>query len=144
MGTNAGVPSPHLSTADMLHGRALTVSLTVKDLPKSLAWYRDILGCGIDRKIERDGKLRGVVLRAGDIQISINQDDGAKGWDRIKGEGFSLRITTDQNVDAIAKRIKEQGGVLDAEPADMPWGARIFRLRDLDGYKITISSVIKA
>jgi uncharacterized glyoxalase superfamily protein PhnB len=144
MTTNAGTPSPHPSTPDLLQGRSLTVSLTVKDLPKSLVWYRDILGCSIDRNIERDGKLRAVVLGAGEIQISINQDDGAKGWDRIKGEGFSLRITTDQNVDAIAKRIKEQGGVLDAEPADMPWGARIFRLRDLDGYKITISSVIKA
>jgi uncharacterized glyoxalase superfamily protein PhnB len=81
-----------------------------------------------------------VALKAGDVQISINQDDGAKGWDRVKGEGFSLRITTDQSVDEIAKRIKELGGTLDSEPADMPWGVRMFRLRDPDGFKLAISS----
>ena len=36
---------------------------------------------------------------------------------------------------------REHGGVLDTEPADMPWGARVFRLRDPDGFKLTISSV---
>ena len=98
-------------------------------------------GFAIERKMEREGKLRGVVLKAGDVHLSINQDDGAKGWDRVKGEGFSLRMTTDQNIDEIAGMIKKRGGVLDSEPADMPWGARIFRLRDLDGFNITISSV---
>jgi uncharacterized glyoxalase superfamily protein PhnB len=124
----------------LLRGRALSVSLTVKDLPKSLAWYRDVMGFAIDRKMEREGKLRAVALKAGDVQVSINQDDGAKGWDRVKGEGFSLRITTDQSVDEIAKRIKELGGTLDSEPADMPWGVRMFRLRDPDGFKFAISS----
>jgi uncharacterized glyoxalase superfamily protein PhnB len=30
--------------------------------------------------------------------------------------------------------------VLETEPADMPWGARVFRLVDPDGYKLSISS----
>jgi uncharacterized glyoxalase superfamily protein PhnB len=118
----------------------LSVSLTVKDLDKSLAWYTDVLGFTIDRRIERDGKLRGVALKAGDVRLSINQDDGAKGWDRIKGEGFSLRISTNQNVDEYANQIKAHGGILDSEPADMPWGVRLFRLKDLDGFKFSISS----
>jgi uncharacterized glyoxalase superfamily protein PhnB len=127
--------------SEILRGRTLSVSLTVKDLQKSMAWYCDVVGFVVDRKFEREGKLRGVALKAGDVRISINQDDGAKGWDRIKGEGFSLRISTDQSVDEIADRIKKLGGTLDSEPADMPWGARIFRLRDPDGFKLTISSV---
>jgi uncharacterized glyoxalase superfamily protein PhnB len=127
-------------STNSLHASMFAVSLTVKDIDKSLAWYQDVLGFAVDRKIERDGKLRSVALKAGEARISINQDDGAKGWDRIKGEGFSLRITTEQNVDEIAARIKEQGGVLDSEPADMPWGVRMFRLRDPDGYKISISA----
>jgi len=142
MSTNSSVPDNAAKHAEpvLLRGRALSVSLTVKDLPKSLAWYRDVMGFTIDRKIEREGKLRAVALKAGDVQISINQDDGAKGWDRVKGEGFSLRMTTDQSVDEIAKRIKELGGTLDSEPADMPWGVRMFRLRDPDGFKLAISS----
>jgi uncharacterized glyoxalase superfamily protein PhnB len=126
--------------AESLHGRALSASLTVKDLEKSLAWYRDVVGFTVDRRHERDGKLRAVSLKAGDVRIVIGQDDGKKGWDRVKGEGFSLQVTTGQNVDEIARRIKARGGVIDSEPADMPWGARIFRLRDPDGFRLTIAS----
>ena len=119
--------------------RSLTVSLTVKDLQKSLAWYTEVLGFSIDRKIERDGKLRGVTLKAGEVSISINQDDGAKGWDRIKGLGFSLRFSTDQSVDDMAQRIKSHSGKLDLEPTDMPWGVRLIRVFDPDGFKLSIS-----
>ena len=125
---------------ELLRGRPLGISLTVKDLQKSLNYYLDTLGFVIERKIEREGILRSVALKAGDVSISINQDDGAKGWERVKGEGFSLRITTDQNIDEIADSIKKHGGTLDSEPADMPWGSRAFRFRDPDGYKFMISS----
>ena len=119
---------------------ALAASLTVKDLQQSLAWYRDVVGFTVDREMQHEGKLRGVALRAGDVRILLNQDDGAKGLDREKGAGFSLMITTAQDVDAIANRIRENGGTLDSEPADMPWGARVFRMRDPDGFRLAISS----
>jgi uncharacterized glyoxalase superfamily protein PhnB len=92
----------------------------VRDLQKSLAWYQDVVGFNVDRKYKRDGKLRAVALKAGDVLLLIGQNDGARGSDRVKGEGFSLQITTDQNIDAIAHRIKDLGGTLEAEPADMP------------------------
>jgi uncharacterized glyoxalase superfamily protein PhnB len=143
MSTNSPVPDGATQGAEPepFRGRALSASLTVKDLQKSLAWYHDVVGFTIDRKYEREGKLVAVALNAGEVRLLIGQDDGAKGWDRVKGEGFSLQITTDQNVDEIASRIKGLGGVLDSEPADMPWGVRVFRLRDPDGFKLTISSV---
>ena len=120
--------------------RTLSASLTVKDLGASLAWYRDVVGFAVDKQHERDGKLMAVSLEAGDVRILIGQDNGAKGWDRIKGDGFSLMITTAEDIDALAQRIKERGGTLASEPADMPWGARMFRLVDPDGFKFTISS----
>jgi len=119
----------------------LAASLTVKELQKSLAWYCDVVGFTIDQRHEREGKLLAVSLNAGAVRILLNQDDGAKGWDRAKGEGFSLMITTDQNIDELAGRIRELGGTLETEPADMPWGARVFRLRDPDGFRLAISSV---
>jgi len=128
------------SPATTLDASALAVSLTVKDLQKSLVWYRDVVGFAVVRNIERDGKLRGVSLQAGEARIAINQDDGAKGWTRVKGEGFSFNVTTRQSIDAVAKGIKDRGGALETEPADMPWGVRMFRLRDPDGYKFGISS----
>jgi uncharacterized glyoxalase superfamily protein PhnB len=135
MSTDASVVEPQ-----SFRGRTLSASLTVKDLQKSLDWYRDVLGFNIDQRHEREGTLMAVSLRAGDVRILINQDNGAKGWDRVKGEGFSLMITTDQNVDEIAQRIKERGGTLETEPADMPWGARAFRVKDPDGFKLAITS----
>jgi uncharacterized glyoxalase superfamily protein PhnB len=125
---------------ESFRARALALSLTVKDLKASVAWYRDVVGFTVDREYERDGKLRSVALQAGDVRVLLNQDDGAKGWDRKKGEGFSFQFTTIQDIDAIAKRIKDHGGTLETEPADMPWGVRAFRLRDPDGFKFSISS----
>lgn len=118
----------------------MEISLTVKDVEASLAWYRDILGFVVDRPYERDGKLMAVAMKAGTVRILLGQDDGARGIDRIKGEGFSLMLTTSQIVDEVAQRIKDRGGSLMTEPANMPWGSRIFRVQDPDGFKLVISS----
>jgi uncharacterized glyoxalase superfamily protein PhnB len=122
-----------------LHATTLGASLTVNDIQKSLAWYRYVLGFTPTREFERAGKLFAVSLRAGVASLLITQDDGAKGWDRAKGEGLSLQLTTTQNIDEMARRIRSRGGTLDSEPADV-WGARVFRLRDPDGFKLVISS----
>lgn len=118
----------------------LSVSLSVNDLQKSLAWYRDVVGFTEGERYERDGSLKAVVLEAGDIQILIGQDDGAKGVNRTKGQGMSFQFTTNQSIDDIANRIKANGGTLESEPIDTPWGARTFRLSDPDGFRFVISS----
>jgi uncharacterized glyoxalase superfamily protein PhnB len=137
--SNAAVKSNHPEPGGF-RAISLEASLTVKDLEKSLAWYRDVAGFAVDRKHEREGKLMAVSLRAGEVRLLIGQDDGAKGLDRVKGEGFSLQITTDQNLDELAKQIRERGGTLESEPVDTPWGVRMFRLRDPDGFRFTVSS----
>ncbi len=124
---------------DGLQARELAASLTVKDVRASIAWYRDVLGFTVEQEHERDGVLRAASMRAGSVRLLLGQDDGAKGWDRVKGEGFSLRFSTDQNVDALAARVRAHGGVFDTEPFDMR-GMRAFRLRDPDGFRLTISS----
>jgi uncharacterized glyoxalase superfamily protein PhnB len=125
---------------ESFRARALNVSLTVKDLAASTGWYRDVVGFTVERTYEREGRTVGTALVAGDVRMLLNQDNGARGLDRVKGEGFSMQIVTTQSIDAIAARIREKGGTLESEPADMPWGARIFRLTDPDGYRIAISS----
>jgi uncharacterized glyoxalase superfamily protein PhnB len=137
-------PADFVDRAEPLsfRARALMASLTATDLLKSLAWYRDVAGFVVDREYEREGKLVAVALKAGAVRIVLGQDDGAKGWDRAKGEGISLQLTTAQDVDDVARRIKERGGTLDSEPVDTPWGARAFRLRDPDGFRLAISSEV--
>ncbi len=125
---------------DSFHARSLAVSLTVTDLQRSLSWYRDVLGFTVERQYEREGRLQAVSLSAGDVRIMLGQDDGAKGWDRVRGEGCSFLLTTDMNIDEVADRIKSHGGTLDTEPTDTPWGTRAFRLHDPDGFRLAISS----
>ncbi len=144
MRTNSPNPDGPVVRAEpqSLRARTLTASLTVNDLHKSLTWYRDVVGFTVDRQHEREGRLVMVTLKAGTVRLLINQDDGARGLDRVKGTGFSLQLSTEQNIDELAARIRNRGGVIDSEPAEMPWGARMFRLSDPDGFKLTISSIV--
>jgi uncharacterized glyoxalase superfamily protein PhnB len=92
-----------------------------------------VVGFTVEQRHEREGALRAVSLSAGAVRVLIGQDDGAKGLDRLKGQGFSLQCTTSQDVDASAQRSKGPGGTLEPEPADTPWGERCFACRTLTG-----------
>jgi uncharacterized glyoxalase superfamily protein PhnB len=120
--------------------QSLEAALTVQDLESSVEWYTSLLGFAVDRRHEREGRLIAVSLRAGEVRLLLAQDDGAKGSERKKGEGLSLQITTPQDIDAIAARIEGGGWSLDTKPVTAPHGARICRLRDPDGFRLTISS----
>src|SRR5262245_17646088 len=125
---------------DQMQAQSLDAALTVKYLETNVHWYKHVLAFTVDRKHERAGHLIAVSLRAGAVRLLLVQDDGAKGLDRAKGEGFSLQITTTQDIDALATRIEDRGWRLDTEPATAPHGPRFFRLRDPDGFRLTISS----
>jgi uncharacterized glyoxalase superfamily protein PhnB len=130
------------ASSEPLDAHDLAASLTVRDLERSFAWYRDALGFTLDRKHERGGKLIAISLKAGTARVLLTQDDGAKG-ERTKGEGFSLQLSTTQNADGLAARARSAGALLDTEPTDMPWGPRVFRLRDPDGFRWVVSSMPK-
>ena len=124
----------------VLQADSLEASLTVGQLERSAAWYCDALGFALDRRHERAGPLIAISLRAGAVRILLTQDDGAKGTERIKGEGMSLQITTSQQAEDIASRLEAYGSSLDTEPTRMPWGVTVLRVRDPDGFRLTISS----
>jgi catechol 2,3-dioxygenase-like lactoylglutathione lyase family enzyme len=117
----------------------LGASLTVGDLPASVRWYTDVLGFAVEREFERDGVRFAVRLRAGSVALLLTRDNGSRGATRAKGEGFSLRLTTAQDIDEMATRIEERGTKLESEPADA-WGVRAFRVRDPDGFLFVIST----
>jgi uncharacterized glyoxalase superfamily protein PhnB len=133
------------NTAAVLNATTLGCSITCKDVEASIRWYHEVLGFGVAQTFERDGKVAGAVIVAGDIRIVLNQDDGKLGWDRIKGQGIYIQINVAGlgDVDATAARIKAAGGTLLNEPADRPWGVRMFQVKDLDGFKLGISTPLK-
>jgi len=73
------------------------------------------------------------------VRLLLTRDDGSKGLDRTKGEGFSLQFTTAQDIDGLAARIVAAGTTLATPPAD-GFGARVFRVRDPDGFLLVFSS----
>lgn len=122
-----------------MSAESLQISITAADARRSATWYRDALGFVIDREMTRDDRVIAVGISAGNAKMLLTQDNGAKGTDRPKGEGFSMQITTRDNIDALAARAKQAGAVLDTEPSDA-WGKRVFRLRDPDGLRLVIAS----
>jgi len=126
----------------VINATNLGCSITCKDLEASIRFYRDAVGFAVDRTFENEGKVVAASIAAGDCRIVLNQDDGKLGWDRIKGQGFYLQVNVAgaADVDAAAARIKAAGGTLLGEPADRPWGVRMFQFRDLDGFKLGVST----
>jgi uncharacterized glyoxalase superfamily protein PhnB len=123
---------------------AIVPTLTVDDLQKSIAFY-ETLGFAIDERWEDKGTLLGVMLRAGSIQIGLNQDDWNKGRDRKKGIGVRLSIsTTRANVDEIASRARKAGVTLKSDPHDTEWKSRAFEVSDPSGFLLTIFSEASA
>jgi uncharacterized glyoxalase superfamily protein PhnB len=46
-------------------------------------------------------------------------------------------VSTAQDIEALAARVKGTGWGLDREPSETPWGDWAFALTDPDGFKIT-------
>ena len=126
---------------ETLRVRNLGAGITVSDVHKSLEWYTKVLGFVAGDKWEQDGKLMGVEVRAGSASLWINQDDWAKGRDRVKGVGVRFYCTTAQDVTKLAEGIKARGGKLDHEPMKRSWGGEDFGITDPDGFKITIQTL---
>jgi len=123
---------------ETLRLRSFEPSFTVNDLERSVRFYTETLGFIVGNRWTDDGKLRGVMLKAGVCELGLSQDDWAKGRDRKKGEGMRLWCKTAQDIDAVAARIRAAGGRLTEEPKDQPWGVRSLSVDDPDGFHITI------
>ncbi len=117
----------------------LMVALTADDVERSLHFYADGLGFTVEERMEKDGKLLGVMLVAGACHLGLSQDDWGKGRDRKKGIGFRMFVDTmDQDLDALAARFREQGIEVDG-PKTESWGERALTVEDPDGFKLTLN-----
>ena len=129
------------TTQESLAITTLVPSLTVDDLQKSITFYEG-LGFAVDERWEEEGKLLGVMMRAGKQQLGLTQDDWKKGRDRKKGLGMRIFIESTQNIDEIAARAKAAGIKLDSEPHEAEWKSRVFEVTDPTGFLLTVGSAI--
>jgi uncharacterized glyoxalase superfamily protein PhnB len=122
-----------------LNATGLMPSLTVDNLQRSLDFFTG-LGFDVEDRWEENGQLLGVMLKAGNVQLGLSQDDGKKGRDRVKGVGMRLYVETKDDIDEIAKRAKAAGVALTSEPHDTDWKSRAFDATEPSGFLVTISS----
>lgn len=128
---------------ETLRLRSIAPSFTVNDLDASVAFYTGALGFFVsERWTNAEGRVTGVMLKAGGCEIGLSQDDWAKGRERQKGVGMRLWCETIQDVDALAARVASLGFALTEEPTE-EMGMRHFSVNDPDGFQITIFREIR-
>lgn len=127
----------NLTTA--LRGRSIMPSLTVDNLQESERFFA-ALGFEIEDRWEENGELLGLMVKAGEARLGLNQDDGKKGANRVKGVGMRLYIEADSDIDAVAAHARTSGLTLQREPHDTDWGTRAFEVAEPSGFLITIAS----
>ncbi|MDP2321985.1 MAG: VOC family protein [Acidobacteriota bacterium] len=132
-----------MTSDNTLPGRSIMPSLTVNDLKASETFFT-ALGFEIEDRWEHDGKLVGLMIKAGEARLGLSQDDGKKGLDRVKGVGVRIYIEADGDLDAVAARAKAAGVTLQREPHDTEWGARAFEVIEPSGFLLTIASPAKS
>ena len=127
------------SQPEALRARGLSAILRVRDVARTLDWYRDVLRVTVQRRYERGGVLVAATLVAGSVRLVIEQDDSTVGSGRDGGEAFPLWLTTTQDLDLLAVGIEARGGVVDRAAGNHPWGMRSFSIVDPDGRRLTLA-----
>ena len=112
------------------------VMLYVKDLGRSVAFYRDALGFEPEGFWDDETREYGPepqagtsygTLRSGPVKVALHTLD-----EEIKSGGLVVHLEVD-DVDAYRARVKDAGHEA-SEPQDMPWGWRMSFLKDPDGH----------
>ena len=109
--------------------------LSTPDLPRALAFYRDLLGGTVEFEYtDPDGQVvyAGLDLGESHLGIGFGPDLPATPQRHI-----SLWVYTD-DCDATVERLRAAGTPITEEPVDQPWGERVARVRDPDGNEVIV------
>jgi uncharacterized glyoxalase superfamily protein PhnB len=126
--------------------KALTPLLNVQDAARSVSFYCEKLGFGIDDSFEDKGKLVWAHISRGPAQMMINASCeraargvrvGAKTYDDV------VLYFSVEDVHSLHRDLRASGCVLGPiERQD--YGLDEFTLRDPDGYELGFGSPVKA
>jgi catechol 2,3-dioxygenase-like lactoylglutathione lyase family enzyme len=121
------------------------VAITVADMERSVAFYRDLLDFEVlGQLFLDDGGFKIVYLRSGAAHVELFAFRGA-GSETAVGVpdtvgGFKhLALQTD-DVDGVAARLKAAGVTFTIEPVDAVGGVRLAYFRDPDGNLLELVS----
>ena len=101
------------------------MSLQVRDVARSVAFYRDMLGFAVDQS-----RPAFALLRLGAVTLGLlrTRPDG------VSPDTVHLELTTD-DLDALYTELRARGVSFHEPPHDAPW-ERTMATYDPDGYKV--------
>ena len=110
-----------------------TPILVVRDIQKSVAYYRDALGFTVDFTYGEPPTYAGVYR--GSVLLHLQAESQA---DRSPG-GSAVYVYV-EDADRTHAELRERGARIEKEPQDYPYGLRDFDVRDLDDNRLIIAS----
>lgn len=123
--------------------RLLHSMIRVRDLDRSLAFYRDALGMQVLRKKDYpDGKFSNVFVGYGS-EDSSTVIELTHNWDQQEaythGTGFGHLAVAVSGIYEVCARLKEEGITISRPPGPMKFGGpTIAFIVDPDGYKVEL------
>ena len=113
--------------------------LQVFDMPKSLAFYRDLLGFEVVERSSSSDTCNWVWLKSGDAQLMLNTRYEAQ--DRPPSPDLARVAAHDDicfylgapDVDGVHAYLRDRGVAVDA-PSVAPYGMKQLYLKDPDGF----------
>jgi catechol 2,3-dioxygenase-like lactoylglutathione lyase family enzyme len=121
------------------------IAITVQDLERSVAFYRDLLGCEVLGQLFLDeGTLKLVFLRSGSACLELFEYRGHDAVTAVDVEhtlgGYKHLAFQTDDVDGLAAKLEAAGVVFTLEPTDATGGVRLAFFRDPDGNELEIVS----
>ena len=115
--------------------KAEHIGIMVKDLERSVAFYRDVLGLSLIEQISFN-KLRLAFFRIGDTEIELIE--GGSGYEAADGVVNHVAFSVD-DIDAVVAHLKANGvQMIDQTPREIWGGCRIAFFRGPDGEKLEL------
>ena len=107
--------------------RSVFPIVTVRDIERSLRFYRDLLDGEVRFTFPPDGEPVYVSVTIGESPLGIGLDD------QSESVGTSVLWAYVDDVDAAVERLQAAGTPVLTPPEDQPWGERTARVADPDG-----------
>ncbi len=124
-------------------------NLTVADMARSLAFYRDVLGFVPVARIPEENPIF-AIMAAGDVEVHLDTRESLRqfGMDQPdldgerRGTGVNLYFGVD-DVDGLYQAVRAGGVAPVFDIRTMPYGVRQFTLADPDGYLLTFAQEVE-
>jgi len=114
-----------------------------EDLPRTLGFYRDVLGFAVDFAVPAEGEPAFVSLKLGGSELALadvaGQDTGTHGLPvrPVGGHRFEVCLHV-EDVDAAVAELRAAGAPVLVAPADQPWGERLAYVQDPEGNPVMV------